>query len=164
MATTSFRTRWAAYPAWRSPMERDYTRADHTQRYYSSSAHRGPASRACQSGILARIAKNVPESIVRAAAQEVAREAARKGGKAGIKSLARAVLRRMPAVVIIFAAADYVEGGWEKAAKNAVIPGDLIEAVAAQAGDIYDQWFAHQAARLNQRRFGMIKGWLPEVP
>ena len=115
-------------------------------------------------GILQRIAKNVPESIIRAAAEEVAKEAARKGGKAAIKQLAKAVLRRMPVVLIIFAGADYAEGGWEKAAKNAVVPGDLIEAVAAEAGDLYDQWFAEEKGRLYEKRFWLIRGWLPEVP
>jgi hypothetical protein len=106
----------------------------------------------------------VPESIVRQAAEEVARQAARQGGKAGIKQLAKAVLRKMPVALIIFAAADYAEGGWEKAAKNAVIPGDLIEAVAARASGLYDQWLEQERARLYQKRFGVIRGWLPEFP
>jgi len=51
-----------------------------------------------------------------------------------------------------------------KGGQEAVIPGDLIEAVATQAGDLYDQWFENQSARLYQKRFGAIRGWLPEVP
>jgi RHS repeat-associated protein len=115
-----------------------------------------------KSGILKRIGKAFPDSVVREASEEVARELLRRGAKkAGAKAIAKAILRRIPVALILFAAEDYAEGGVEKAAKNVIIPGELIEEVAREAGTKLDRWIAESRERRYRERFGQFSD-LPE--
>ncbi|HEY4759487.1 MAG TPA: hypothetical protein VIH42_02790, partial [Thermoguttaceae bacterium] len=116
-----------------------------------------------KNGILKRVGKNLPNSIVRTASKEAFEQMAKTGGKVGAKAIAKAILRKIPVVLIIFAAEDYAEGGVEKAAKNLVIPGELIEDVAREASSRYDQWFEEALRRRHRNLYGRF-GDLPEFP
>jgi hypothetical protein len=109
-----------------------------------------------KSGVLKRLAKNIPDSVVKAAADEVLEQGIKACSKSGAKVWAKAVLQRTPILMLVFAGQDYAEGGWEKAAKNAVIPGELIEDVAKAAGDKFDKWLEEAQKRHIRKRFGAL--------
>ncbi len=51
------------------------------------------------------------------------------------------------------AAADYAEGGVTKVAKNAIIPGDLVEDVASAAQTSFEQWIKEQRTEYWKNRW-----------
>jgi len=97
-----------------------------------------------KSGVLDQLRKRFPQSIVREASEEMTRELTKGGArcltKRAARELAKRILQRIPVVTLIFVATDYAEGGVDKAVKNAVIPGELIEQVADEGKRKYDAW------------------------
>jgi RHS repeat-associated protein len=110
-----------------------------------------------KSGVLDRVLKNVPGSVVEQAGKELfGKEFAGAGAKcltrSAQKELAKSILRKIPIVLLVFATADYAEGGIEKAAKNAVIPGDLIEDVLKESSRLYAEWSDEKAKAIFNER------------
>jgi len=105
---------------------------------------RGELEEIRKAGVFDRILKNVRGSIVEQAANELSQEMTRRGTKCltkrAARELAKRILQRIPVVTLIFVASDYAEGGVDKAVKNAVIPGELIEQVADAGKRKYDAW------------------------
>jgi len=87
------------------------------------------------SGIWDKVAKRCPESVFKTvAAEAVEREVAEEAVKRGFKSLSKAaakqmteqILRRIPLVIIVFVAVDTYQNGAAYAARNAVVPVDVM--------------------------------------
>ena len=97
-----------------------------------------------KSGVLDDVLRKIPNSVVKEAGEELFGKAFKDGtkclSKSAQKQLAKSILRKIPVVLLIFAANDYAEGGVEKAVKNAVIPGDLIEDVLKDSSRRFDEW------------------------
>lgn len=109
------------------------------------------------SGVLDRILKNVPNSVVAKAGKELFGEQfAKQGAKCltrnAQKQLAKSILKKIPVVLLVFAAADYAEGGVEQAINNAVIPGDLIQDVIDDGQRRYDEWSDNKAKAIWEKR------------
>jgi RHS repeat-associated protein len=109
-----------------------------------------------KAGIFDRLLKNVRGSIVEEAAEEVLREARGRGTRCltrrTARELTKSILKKIPVVLIIFAAEDYAEGGIEKAAKNAIIPAELIEEAAVASEARYREWVENKSSDIIKQR------------
>jgi hypothetical protein len=110
-----------------------------------------------KSGLLDKIRKNVPDNLINRTVDELSEKALKEVQKQGTKSLSKAARRELvegilkkaalPVTVLLFFA-DAAEGGVHNAARNAVIPADLIEAVAAALRVKFDAWLEREAYEL----------------
>ncbi len=109
-----------------------------------------------KSGVLDDVLRKVPNSVVKEAGEELFGDAFKNGtkclSKSAQKQLAKSILKKIPVILLIFAATDYAEGGVEKAVKNAVIPGDLIEDVLKDSSKRYDEWSDAAAKAIWEKR------------
>ncbi|MEQ1905362.1 MAG: RHS repeat-associated core domain-containing protein [Pirellulaceae bacterium] len=79
------------------------------------------------------------------------------------RAIVKSVLRRLALpLVIVFVVSDVAEGGVEKAAKNAIIPGELIEELAKTIVDdwqVYSKWwFGNQREKMHDKRIDSVPG------
>ena len=78
-------------------------------------------------GILDKIIKDCRDGIVKEAIEECGVQSSRNLARGTARKVVGGILRRIPVVAAFFIASDYAEGGVNKAARNAIIPGDLID-------------------------------------
>lgn len=113
------------------------------------------------SGVWDRLRKNVPDNVIRQAArealgEEIAAELMNRGFKRGCtKKIAReiteTILKKLPIVAVVFIGADVAEGGIAYAARNAVVPADLINELVLVGVDHAQAW-ARQAEENFRRK------------